>query len=249
MTTLREFCDSVLEKIPRATGREKEDIRAELTDHLLEHRDMLVEHGVEELEAEQRAIRAMGDPVEIGAAWNAQLSPFWLWLGRVCLIVALALLWSSLGTVSRTADRLGAAMEVRRDVEAGALRGEEPDYTLLWTKDPGVEEPFGEHIIRIHRVELWKSKYEPEEYRLRIAYVTYHKDLLGMALNNGALSAITYGAGGDYRGGGSSQNATVSRASHRVDVEKGLEELPVYLEYNGNTFSTVLKLDWGGVDG
>ena len=70
MTTFRDFCDGVLGAIPRATGRERDEIRAELLDHLSDHRDLLMEYGMEELEAERRAIEAMGDPEEIGRAWN-----------------------------------------------------------------------------------------------------------------------------------------------------------------------------------
>ena len=78
------FCDSVLSCIPRATKRERADIREELLDHLESHKEVLLGYGVEEEQAEREAVEAMGDAGKIGAAWNAMLSPFWLWLGRIC---------------------------------------------------------------------------------------------------------------------------------------------------------------------
>ncbi len=75
MVTFKEFCDGVLGSIPRATGREKDDIRDELLDHLMEHRDMLVEHGVESGEAERRAIEAMGDPTEMARPGTRSCRP------------------------------------------------------------------------------------------------------------------------------------------------------------------------------
>ena len=88
MEQIKTFCDDVLSGIPRATPRERADIRDELLDHLLEHKDVLMSYGLEEAEAEKRAVEAMGDAEGIGKAWNEKLSPFWLWLGRVCMCAA-----------------------------------------------------------------------------------------------------------------------------------------------------------------
>ncbi len=86
--TGEEFIGVVLDHMPRATPRERRDVARELRDHLEDRAQALGEAGAE----------AMGDPAEIGETLNAQLSPFWLWLGRVakalCVIAALGLVYS-----------------------------------------------------------------------------------------------------------------------------------------------------------
>ena len=112
MERINNFCDSVLGCIPRATRREKDDIRDELLDHLLEHKDVLIGYGLEEAEAEKRAVEAMGDAEGIGKAWNEKLSPVWLW-SATCM------------PVRRSSRRGGAARmnaircSVRRNVISG----------------------------------------------------------------------------------------------------------------------------------
>lgn len=74
----KKFLDEVLGHIPRATWREKREIRAELAGHLADHALDLEERGCAAEEAREQAVAAMGDPGEIGEALNAQLSTFWL---------------------------------------------------------------------------------------------------------------------------------------------------------------------------
>ena len=156
MTTFREFCDGVLGQMPRATGRERDDIREELLDHLMEHRDMLMDHGVEELEAERRAIEAMGDPEEIGRAWNKTLSPLWLWLGRVCAVVFVLILLFNASDVFYKVERLVDSLSVRYGDATTSDHRDLYDYELIWETRPGIQKPFGEHIISIDRVELYE---------------------------------------------------------------------------------------------
>lgn len=83
-----EFCTQVLKHVPRATREERREIRRELNDHLLDGAHALEEKGCDLHTSMEKAVERMGDPVEIGEALNAQLSPFWLWLGRGCTLLA-----------------------------------------------------------------------------------------------------------------------------------------------------------------
>lgn len=244
MATFKEFCDGVLKEMPRATTGERADIREELTDHLMEHRDMLVEHGVEVLEAERRAIEAMGDPVEIGKAWNEKLSPFWLLLGRVCLVLFVVILWSNLSSIQYKVDRIFKSLDVRYSEDAGTVFREMEGCDLLWMEDPGIKKPFGEHIIRIHRVELWQDR-TWDEYILKINYVSYHQDLLGYALGMHVWDALKY-EGGEPDGGGGSHIAYATWTSDKLQVEPGQESVSVTMDYNGNHFEADIEIDWGG---
>jgi len=246
MKTFREFCDGVVKEIPRATGREKEDIRWELTDHLLEHRDMLVEHGYDELEAERRAIEAMGDPVEIGRAWNEKLSPFWLWAGRICLVLFVLILWDNLSAINSRVGQVFEALEVRYAEDAGTRIDPMQGCDLLWEDDPEIEQQFGEHIIRIHRVELWEDTYQKENfYILRLYFVTYHEDLLGHSLSMHAFDGMKF-EGGEYAGGGAGQTKFATWIKPKVEVEKGQKTVSMSLDYNGNHFEADIEIDWRG---
>jgi len=83
----------------RATGKEKAAIAAELDGHVADHAQALSEEGMPLREAEKQAEAAMGDPYETARALDAQLSAFWLWVGRVlkgcaiALAVLLAVFW------------------------------------------------------------------------------------------------------------------------------------------------------------
>lgn len=90
-----EFVDAVCEKV-RFTPARKE-IAAELQAHLEDRAEMLIEHGVPPEDAARRAVEAMGDPAEIGAALDKEHDPFWGWTaevagGLICLVLILFLL-------------------------------------------------------------------------------------------------------------------------------------------------------------
>ena len=243
--SFKEFCDGVLREIPRATGAERNDIRLELTDHLLEHRDILVERGYEPLEAERRAIAAMGDPTEIGKAWNEKLSPFWLWLGRVCILLVVVLVWNNLSGVTWRIERSVKALEVRHAEDAGTRIDPMQGCDLLWEEDPGIEKNFGEHIIRVHRVQLWEDRHiEAPVYTARLYFVSYHKNLLGKSLNMNAFHRMEFD-GGEDRGGGGGETVYATWLDANVQVKPGRETVRATLDYHGNHFETDIRLDWG----
>jgi len=76
-----------------ATKREKRAIAREIEDHVTDHAEALEEQGVPPEEARARAEAAMGPAGEVAAALDAQLSPFWLWAGRLGWLVAAVATW------------------------------------------------------------------------------------------------------------------------------------------------------------
>lgn len=246
MTTFREFCDGVLGQMPRATGRERDDIRDELLDHLMEHRDMLMDYGVEELEAERRAIEAMGDPEEIGRAWNKTLSPLWLWLGRLCAAVFVLIFLFNASDIYYKADCLVNSLTVQhtKDVEINPHIPE--GYKLIRSEDPGITKSFGEHVIRIHRIQLWQHTFYEDVYSLEVSYLTHHKDPWGVSLNSSIFRAIEY-TGAIPDSGGSTQTSYATWYEQELKLEPGQNTVGIYLEHMGNEFTAELELDLGGV--
>ena len=116
------FLEAVLAACPRATKKERREIRRELADHLEDSALDMEERGYTREEARSRAVAAMGDPVEIGRQWNGQLSSLWLWVGRMCRVLLAVLLAVALlpavmklyGAETFSARTLAVYREVRR---------------------------------------------------------------------------------------------------------------------------------------
>lgn len=107
----KEFLKTVLDHAPRATNRERVAIYTELSAHIEDHAEVLTDLGHVPEEAQAKAVEAMGEPAEIGRAINAQLSPFWLWLGRAAL--ALSVLLFLVLNLTRNSDGWMFSLEAR----------------------------------------------------------------------------------------------------------------------------------------
>lgn len=80
-TRTREFCKQVCSQVRWKPAHG--DITRELEAHIEDYMEELMEHGTSQEEAEQRAVSAMGDPVDIGRQLDAQHHPLWGWLLRL----------------------------------------------------------------------------------------------------------------------------------------------------------------------
>ena len=79
----RQFCDTVARQL--RCRWEAPAVRQELSDHIQDHMDVLLAGGMDGDQAEEAAVAAMGDPVEVGKALDALHSP-WPW--RIFLLCA-----------------------------------------------------------------------------------------------------------------------------------------------------------------
>lgn len=258
MDVFTQFYDSVLSHIPRATPVEQDEIRQELQDHLEDHRDLLMEHGFGLLDAKKRAVETMGDPEEIGRAWNSHLSPVWLWIGRISKVCSILLILFMLWPL---AIQLGGAFENlsgRFEVEPHR-RSASSDYEAFWSQNVDIRQEFGEHIIRIYQVELAQNQAFKDdtsaapgfsiplgEYCISVYMMTYAKNPFHYAMENVLQYAQCNGeespSGG---GGGSGTGCTYWTATY--PIAKGAETALVTLDLYDNHFSAELELDWGGV--
>lgn len=83
----REYCRQLTQELRHLTPNEVAAVRQELWDHMEDHAEMLREAGYSEAEANERAVEAMGDPVETGREIDKQYPPIWLWLSRIAIAV------------------------------------------------------------------------------------------------------------------------------------------------------------------
>lgn len=168
----QEFCDQVLDRAPRATGREREAMRRELLDHLEDRALDMEARGWSTAEARQRAVACMGDPAEIGRAWDRQLSPLWLWVGRLArTAVVLLLLLALLPAVAR-----GRGVLLNLEARWGDLDGHRlgmGDAVQVWPLEERVE--IGAYRLRFFQAALEAGA---EGYGLRVRTAIYAADPL-----------------------------------------------------------------------
>lgn len=190
MTEIVKFCEEVLNYIPRATKAEREAIRAELEAHLTDHRDALMEKGMDYREAVLAATQAMGDPGEIGRAMNEQLSPFWLrleksfWLFLVATALVLTLALTPVVHLAQAvAVRVapGLVFDLWLDQVNGRYSSVDIDlerdgYTLR--KNVDIRMTLGNEELRVCRIYMDPT---PGNNRIAVAMVLYNRDLMGYA--------------------------------------------------------------------
>lgn len=193
MTEIVQFCQEVLDHIPRATRAEREAIRTELEAHMTDHRDALIAEGMDYREAVLAATRAMGDPGEIGRAMNEQLSPFWLRLEKsfwyLFVVVLLVFGLTAAPVVHLTqavAVRVvpGLVFDLQLDqwnsrYDSAALKLKEQGYTLR--EDVDVRMTLGNEELRICRIYMDPT---PGNTRVAVAMVVYNRDLMGYVSHN-----------------------------------------------------------------
>ena len=169
----KKFLDEVLGHIPRATWREKREIRAELAGHLEDHALDLEERGCTAEEAREQAVKAMGDPGEIGEALNAQLSDFWLNIQVVAQAATAILLILMLRQLDwqEPIRLIRENKMVRQGPVAWATYGE--DAYLRW--DSGEEMQVGDSIVRLEGAEVMTYANSAQGYRCQLSLCTYQK--------------------------------------------------------------------------
>ena len=243
MDEFTRFYDSVLSYIPRATPKEQDEIRQELQDHLEDHRDLLLDYGVSELEARKRAVESMGDAEEIGRAWNSHLSPFWLWVGKLskalCILLIVCMILPFCIRITDIWDNLSVRGSASPDT-AHSL-----DSTVFWSQELDIRQDFGEHVIRLYRVELAKAR---GQHYVQIHMVSYPKNPLHYAMDCDILmTSIRCNAEQPRSGsGGGGSGVGYATWSANFAVDKGLELAEITLEHRGHSFYAALPLDWEG---
>ena len=242
--TDREFCQAVLAHIPRATAAERADIQRELLEHLADRREALEAGGLDEAAARERAVAAMGDAGEIGRQWNAQLSPLWLWVGRVCKTAAVLLMLGMLLPLGITLYSLSQNLTARWSGEPmdGWRETDAP-----WSEKVDLRAPFGDQMIRFFRVSLAEEPWTDMEgrsgaWQVELDVLAYAKNPLKPALSMNILRDITCNGAAGAGGGYGSQGVTAW--SIRYPIEAGTPEAVFTLSCRGETASVTVPLGW-----
>lgn len=190
-----EFCWEVGKYTPRATKREQRAIKRELQDHVWDIEKALREEGCPPEDSEARAVERMGDPVEIGKALNAQLSPFWLWLGRVCLVLAVGF---CILLLLNSENLLRSGVNLTARLTPSLLMGEveeylPEEYTLSQNVDLRLD--LGDEVVRVCRI----YRIPGPDSQVGVGLVRYSKDPYGWAsFYGGPMLYSADGQRGEY---------------------------------------------------
>lgn len=245
-------------------------ITEELSGHILDHRDVLMEQGLSRWEAEAQAVAAMGDPAEVGKALNNEhnwlLGWFQLWfhrlflVGMVCLAIlmlryALPTLSSLLphreqGYVFNWATLIDSDITYDQQISQNALLDYRPevsvrteDYTFTVTRAVLRKGSEFLHLDYILKVTHWNPQNANPEFR---DYLSAVDDLGNWYLGRGLDPADYPNAGGNERDSSGNPKAAYAFVTYYEMWVSGIEpdakELTLVYDRAGHPVHLTLPL-------
>ena len=239
----QEYCDQVCAALKKATRKEKASLTQELTAHMEDHVEALVELGWDPQEAMDYAVEAMGDPEIVGRQYDEKLSSFWLWVGYVFrgLVIVLTI-WLLLFPV------WSKWIDVYNNLRARWFFDEDGhDSTVgkkvLKRQDLDLEIPLEKDVFRIYRTELFYEA-SKNSYAVCVYAVSYAKNPL-----DPAGFWLGYANVENFYAGGGSSNWAVGTRAWKATVEKGQEfaVLTIDREETDTHIRVEIPLDWEGI--
>lgn len=211
------FCKAVTDAVYNATKQDKRAIRRELTEHLEDHAELLMEQGVPEREAIQRSIAAMGDPKEIGRALS-QTYPLWPWAVSYLMVAALALLAIAFLAFSLSVPYMVSALQNRSTPENVAS----PSIPFEDVQRTDYSWEIGTNVLRLYgiREAVEETDYGSDQRVIYLWFCTYNKNPFHTA-SEFCSSFEFYDANGEelpYGGHGNS-NSYLCCWTYAVDVD------------------------------
>lgn len=248
----QEFCRAVLDQIPRATAAEREDICRELMEHLEDHREALMEGGLDEAAAQERAVEAMGDAGEIGRQWNQRLSPLWLWVGRVCKVVCISLMIVMFLPGCTLLLQVSQNLSARWSATPGWDHSGENLWDDVWCERLDLHLPWNGQVIRFYEVALvedaWRdSAGRTGPYQLELRVLAYAQNPLEPTMDRFTLWEITCTSGTSLGGGSSGNNGSVA-CDIRYPIQEGTSSVTFTLA-GSDPLTVSVDIPWEEVDG
>lgn len=151
----REYTKRVLACLHRVTEAERAAIRAEIDAHMEDHICALLDLGYDEALAEERTMRLMGDPEEVGRELDLQYAPrVWGILEGTALLMLMALLLQAVlgvGILFHARDYVLARFVPERKLEqSSANQGFETETY----EDSDIRIRVGNDVLRVYRVSV-----------------------------------------------------------------------------------------------
>ncbi len=232
------FCDRVCDKLDYATYKESEGVRAELRSHLEDHTQALIDIGRSEEEARASAVRAMGDPEEIGREMNKQFPFIWLFLSRATVVIAVILALMLLSPLRDMYYRVSDSLEARKaPMEMFGHYGTPIDIR--------VELPEND-IAYFYCADI--EEYLENDHHALIGLTVYDESPFGRVSKDALDFRVERPDGFFQPSGGSFMGYSVHHKRMVVDVEYGQEKVELFYTHYDTEIKVEIPLDWEGVE-
>lgn len=161
----REWLDEAVGQIRFVPDRKA--VFEELVAHIQDRSDDMVSRGYSREEADDRTLRAMGDPVEVGKQLDAVHKPWlgWLWMVSrwLAILAVLVVLWCVFlsGMFSNwNSNRLTAQeyLDPEIDVMQHSIYGEQ--HRVLYWEGDGNTAKWDRYTFRIEKAAVWENTTE-----------------------------------------------------------------------------------------
>ncbi len=219
----KEFLDTVLSYVKFPF--DKEDIRMELQEHIWDRIDYYTQQGLTYYEAEEKAIKDMGDPKEIGIQLNKEHHPLigWLYLASKVLVILFVIINIFMA--------VPVIIDLGYSIFDDKLIREIPKEDIVYKIDVNERVQIDDRVINFKNVVYDKNG------TLHISYYYYDKKLWGSGWSLGTIGIITddkgskYYRGSSHTTGGIVSKGMVSVENFRKDAKTLIIEYDRYNRY------------------
>ena len=238
--SFHQYTHNVTRYVRHATGKEKAAIRKELTDHMEDHAQALMDGGFDEAHAIRVAVEAMGDPETVGKALNKEYPLLWLILSRSLLVVALLLLVLLISWSNQTWHQ----WETKLNARTPSLEAMQTEAGPVLLHPLDLSHPINEDVtLAIYGVGLWQQ--EDGSYSAYVCSISYPNSIFGTAgdlpfrlLFFSDETPLFHGAQSG------TQNNSVSDIMYYISLPEYGIPLTVHYDHYGNTFDLEIPLPW-----
>ena len=243
---LYQYTHAVCRYVNHATGKEKAAIRKELTDHMEDHAQALLDGGFPEDHAYRVAVESMGDPETVGKALNKEYPLHWLILSRlflglaICgvLLVCTVFPWGFFDSLmARTAPMYSSHHDTGIPLED------------LTPTDCRMTLPNGD-VIYVYATNIRTVEGE-EGYLVDIYTATYNKNPLRDPYYTSNQLNYSPKIGEHHPGAGNDPLGKFTGANYRHHVGKDVpvgSDLEARFDRYGETVTMTIPLNWEEVD-
>lgn len=250
------FYSRVCSELTRATKWEMHEVKQELSGHLQDHAEVLVECGYDPYQAELRAVETMGDPAQIGKALNKSYSRFWLICKRVLIVLFCAVLLQCVGRdiLRDFADNMLARLPSQADLSQMSGRGlafADQVFEFGESRPLNLKMESDSTVVRLEQIAVGKFTDGPDEEGYCVAFSAskYSRNLFDYGYSDFRLYLAADPDGGQLKRALTSK-AVGGRSSgmcFAYEVEYGTEQIEIVWERYGQDLSVLVPLNWEGV--
>lgn len=235
------YAASVCQQVRYATKREQAQIRKELTDHMEDHAQALLNAGYDADHAQQVALDHMGDPTEVGKALNQAYPLVWYLFSRLALFLLVLTAIYAAQYIRYPLETLTFHQNMRQDPITYALQTD--GFPHLYPLDIRQELPNG-CILEVFAAGLEPSRHGAG-YDVYLCTVSYCRQPFAAARQITNDLTITWDdpEGQVFPAGGGGTDNYYYWNYHLLSVPVGTTPTLTYDRY-GTAFSLKIPLPW-----